>query len=84
MRFDNDSMPGGYAKLCYGRGFESGFRAPQLNSIQDTDMLGIAFVPIDTDATARLAAVEPRHEHLRRTEDEQHLFRQHHAEHQSR
>jgi hypothetical protein len=47
--FDNDAMPGGYAKLCYGRGFESGFRAPLMNSIQDTDMLGVAFVPIDTD-----------------------------------
>ena len=49
--FDNDNMPGGYAKLCYGRGFESGFRAPLMNSIQDTDMLGVAFVPIDTGAT---------------------------------
>ncbi|MHB1429190.1 MAG: DUF3373 domain-containing protein [Rhodocyclaceae bacterium] len=47
--FDNDAMPGGYAKLCYGRGFESGFRAPSMNSLQDTDMLGISFVPIDTD-----------------------------------
>jgi len=49
--FDNDAMPGGYAKVCYGRGFESGFRAPLMNSIQDTDMLGVAFVPIDTGAT---------------------------------
>lgn len=47
--FDVDSMPGGYAKVCYGRGFESGFRAPLMNSIQDTDMLGVAFVPIDTE-----------------------------------
>jgi hypothetical protein len=49
--FDNDAMPGGYAKVCYGRGFESGFRAPLMNSIQDTDMVGVAFVPIDTGAT---------------------------------
>jgi hypothetical protein len=48
---DVDSLPGAYAKLCYGRGFESGFRAPLMNSIQDTDMVGVAFVPIDTGAT---------------------------------
>jgi hypothetical protein len=46
---DVDSLPGAYAKVCYGRGFESGFRAPLMNSIQDTDMLGVAFVPIDTE-----------------------------------
>jgi uncharacterized protein (DUF2147 family) len=47
--FDVDSLPGAYAKVCYGRGFESGFRAPLMNSIQDTDMLGVAFVPLDTE-----------------------------------
>jgi hypothetical protein len=47
--FDVDSMPGAYAKVCYGRGFESGFRSPLLNSIQDTDMVGVAFVPYETD-----------------------------------
>ena len=46
--FDNDAMPGGYAKLCYGRGFESGFRWDAGNSLQDTDMFGVSFVPIDT------------------------------------
>lgn len=46
---DVDSLPGAYAKVCYGRGFESGFRAPLMNSVQDTDMLGVAFVPIDTE-----------------------------------
>jgi hypothetical protein len=46
---DVDSLPGAYAKVCYGRGFESGFRAPLMNSIQDTDMLGVAFVPLDTE-----------------------------------
>ncbi|MDP1651170.1 MAG: DUF3373 domain-containing protein [Rhodocyclaceae bacterium] len=46
---DIDSLPGAYAKVCYGRGFESGFRSPLTNSIQDTDMLGVALVPIDTD-----------------------------------
>jgi hypothetical protein len=47
--FDIDALPNAYAKVCYGRGFESGFRAPLMNSIQDTDMLGVAFVPIDTE-----------------------------------
>jgi hypothetical protein len=47
---DIDMLPGFYAKVCYGRGFESGFRAtPASNSLQDTDMLGVAVIPVDTD-----------------------------------
>ena len=50
-----DSLPGAFAKLCYGRGFESGFKgtltSTNPNSIKDTDMLGISVVPIDTDLT---------------------------------
>jgi hypothetical protein len=46
---DIDGLPGAFAKLCYGRGFESGFRNTPANSIADTDMLGISVVPIDTD-----------------------------------
>ena len=61
---DIDDLPGAYAKLCYGRGFESGFKGTTPNSIKDTDMLGISVVPYDTDNTARVAAMEPRHEHL--------------------
>ncbi|HJV36658.1 DUF3373 family protein [Geomonas sp.] len=45
---DIESLPGSYAKICYGRGFESGFENPG-NSIKDTDMLGVAIIPIDTD-----------------------------------
>ncbi|MBJ6727740.1 DUF3373 family protein [Geomesophilobacter sediminis] len=45
---DIDALPGAYAKVCYGRGFESGFENPA-NSLNDTDMLGIAVIPIDTD-----------------------------------
>jgi len=45
---DIDGLPGAYAKLCYGRGFDSGFRTPT-NSVQDTDFLGINVVPYDTD-----------------------------------
>ncbi|MEG1968780.1 MAG: DUF3373 domain-containing protein [Burkholderiaceae bacterium] len=46
---DLESLPGSYAKLCYGRGFESGFRSTPTNSLADTDMVGVAVVPIDTD-----------------------------------
>ncbi len=46
---DIDGWPGAYAKVCYGVGFESGFRDTPSNSLADTTMLGIAVVPIDTD-----------------------------------
>jgi hypothetical protein len=46
---DIDGLPGAFAKLCYGRGFESGFRNTPGNAIKDTDMLGLSIVPIDTD-----------------------------------
>jgi len=45
---DIDALPGAYAKVCYGRGFDSGIKTPT-NSIKDTDMLGIALIPVDTD-----------------------------------
>jgi opacity protein-like surface antigen len=45
---DIEILPGAYAKVCYGRGFESGIKT-QANSIKDTDMLGIAIIPVDTD-----------------------------------
>ena len=45
---DIDALPGAYAKVCYGRGFDSGFKSPT-NSIKDTDMLGVAVIPVDTD-----------------------------------
>ncbi len=46
---DIDALPGAYAKICYGRGFESGFSNAAMNSLADTDMIGIAVIPIDTD-----------------------------------
>ena len=45
---DIEALPGAYTKICYGRGFDSGFRTAS-NSIKDTDMLGIAVIPVDTD-----------------------------------
>ncbi len=48
---DIEALPGAYAKLCYGRGFENGFTSPTSsnNNLKDTDMLGISVVPYDTD-----------------------------------
>ncbi len=46
---DIAALPGAYAKLCYGRGFESGYDKPTGNSLEDTDMIGIAVVPYETD-----------------------------------
>ena len=45
---DIDMLPGFYAKVCYGRGFDSGFKV-STNSIKDTDMFGVAVIPVDTD-----------------------------------
>jgi len=45
---DIDFLPGAYAKVCYGRGFDSGIKTPA-NSVKDTDMLGVAIIPVDTD-----------------------------------
>jgi hypothetical protein len=46
---DIDALPGAYGKICYGRGFESGFSKSSSNSLSDTDMVGVALIPIDTD-----------------------------------
>lgn len=45
---DIDALPGAYAKVCYGRGFDSGLKTAT-NSIKDTDMLGIGVIPYETD-----------------------------------
>lgn len=45
---DIDALPGAYAKICYGRGFDSGIKNAT-NSIKDMDMMGIIVNPIDTD-----------------------------------
>lgn len=49
---DIEMLPGAYAKVCYGRGFESGYdkgKGSYGNSVKDTDMLGVAIIPVDTD-----------------------------------
>lgn len=45
---DIDALPGAYLKICYGRGFESGFQTAT-NSLDDTDMFGVQVVPYDTE-----------------------------------
>ena len=45
---DIEMLPGFYTKLCYGRGFDSGYKTAT-NDIKDTDMLGLAIIPVDTD-----------------------------------
>lgn len=46
---DIDQLPGFYAKVCYGRGFDSGFTGTTTNSLKDTDMVGVAVTAVDTD-----------------------------------
>jgi hypothetical protein len=45
---DIEALPGAYAKLCGGRGFDSGFQTPT-NNVKDSDFFGVTIVPIDTD-----------------------------------
>jgi hypothetical protein len=47
---DIEALPGAYAKLCYGRGYENGFTSPfsSNNNLKDTDMVGVSIVPYDS------------------------------------
>jgi hypothetical protein len=60
---DIDGLPGAFGKICYGRGYESGYRYTPTNSIQDTDMIGVSIVPIDTDKL-RVWAMWDRGSHI--------------------
>jgi len=45
-----ESLPGASAKLCYGRGYQSEIeRSDIANGVDNTDMIGIDLVAIDTD-----------------------------------
>ncbi|HEY6837889.1 MAG TPA: DUF3373 domain-containing protein [Geobacteraceae bacterium] len=46
---DIDALPGAYAKLCYGIGFENGLTNDSGNGLRDTHMIGVNIVPYDTD-----------------------------------
>jgi hypothetical protein len=45
---DIDKLPGAYAKLCYGRGYQTGWHN-QSDSVKNMDMAGVVVVPYDTD-----------------------------------
>jgi hypothetical protein len=45
---DIEPLPGFYAKLCYGRGFDSGFQ-PDGTSLKDTDFYGLNSALYDTE-----------------------------------
>ena len=42
-----EALPGSFAKLCYGRGFDAGYSSK--SSLSDTDMLGVQVVAFDID-----------------------------------
>ena len=47
---DFDALPGAYGKICYGRGYEAGYRYSSIGTkVKDMDMLGVSLVPIDID-----------------------------------
>lgn len=46
---DIEALPGAFAKVCYGRGFENGITPTSGNGLRDTDMIGVSIVPYDTD-----------------------------------
>jgi hypothetical protein len=46
---DIDALPGAYVKLCYGRGFDSGFRQDAPNSLKDTDFYGLNAALYDSE-----------------------------------
>ncbi|HMK44326.1 MAG TPA: DUF3373 domain-containing protein [Dissulfurispiraceae bacterium] len=45
---DIAALPGFYAKLCYGKGFDSGFRST-VNTMKDVNFIGVNIVPYETD-----------------------------------
>ncbi|MBI4687594.1 MAG: DUF3373 domain-containing protein [Nitrospirae bacterium] len=48
---DISGLPGAFAKFCYGKGFDSGFRTslPGAASLHDVNFAGIAVTPASTD-----------------------------------
>jgi hypothetical protein len=44
-----EALPGFYAKLCYGRGYDSGYQSTALNNPNDTDFVGLNLVPYEVE-----------------------------------
>jgi hypothetical protein len=43
------ALPGAFVKLCYGKGFDSGFVATAASSLKDTDFYGVNVAVVDTE-----------------------------------
>lgn len=46
---DIEALPGAYAKLCYGRGYQEKIHSAAAASVRNMDMIGVVLVPYDTD-----------------------------------
>ena len=46
---DIEALPGFYAKLCYGKGYDSGFQSSG-NTMKDVNFIGLNVTPYETDA----------------------------------
>jgi hypothetical protein len=46
---DIAALPGSYAKICYGRGYDSGFTPENNGSPRDTDFIGVNVAAYDTE-----------------------------------
>lgn len=46
---DIAAMPGAFVKLCYGKGFDSGFVSPTISSLKDTEFYGVMAALYDTE-----------------------------------
>jgi hypothetical protein len=46
---DIEATPGAFVKLCYGKGFDSGFTTPTGSSLKDTSFYGIMAALYDTE-----------------------------------
>ncbi len=62
---DIDELPGAFAKICYGRGYEAGFSQPAGNSLEGYRHARYLHRTDRHRPTAFLAAMESRHERLR-------------------
>ncbi|MGC1454432.1 MAG: DUF3373 family protein [Nitrospirota bacterium] len=47
---DIEVMPGAFVKLCYGKGFDSGFTTPTGSSLKDTSFYGVMASLYDTES----------------------------------
>ncbi len=44
-----EALEGFYAKVCYGKGYDSGFETDLQGKAEDTRFIGVNIVPLDTD-----------------------------------